>query len=29
MLLIDRKIDPNDVMRPIAPSSVLGGAKQG
>ena len=28
-LLIDRKIDPNDVMKPIAPSSVLGGGEEG
>ena len=28
-LLIDRKIDPNDVMKAIAPSSVLGGGEEG
>ena len=28
-LLIDRKIDPNDVMKPVSPSSVLGGGEEG
>jgi hypothetical protein len=28
-LLIDRTIDPNDVMKPVSPSSVLGGGEEG
>jgi len=28
-LVIDRKIDPNDVLKPLDKSSVLGGGEEG